>query len=102
MYICLCMLNESNIHIYACNKSILHIYKYNKFKYTNCWYKIQLDSPSVCLNGRLNSRLACLILFRTVPFRPFRPFFPFFDRLNGQPFNFLFTPKQNSLPPFTV
>ena len=36
MYICLYILEELNIHIYACNKSILHIYKYNKFKYTNC------------------------------------------------------------------
>jgi len=35
MYIYLCMLEESNIHIYVSNKSILHIYKYNKFKYTN-------------------------------------------------------------------
>jgi len=57
MYICLCMLEESNICIHACNKSSVHIYKYNKFKYTNCWYKIQPDSPGVCLNGRLNSYL---------------------------------------------
>ena len=36
MYICLCMLEESNVHIYACNKLGVHIYIYNKFKYTNC------------------------------------------------------------------
>ena len=48
-------------------------------------YKTELDLPRVCLN----SCLARLILFISVPFRPFRPFFPpFFDRLNGQPFNF--------------
>jgi hypothetical protein len=60
MYIYLCMLEESNIHIYACNKSSVYIYKYNKFKYTNYWCKIQLDLPGVCLNVRLNSRLARL------------------------------------------
>ena len=51
-------------------------------------YKIELDLPRVHLNSRLNSCLARLILFISVPFRPFRPFSPFFDRLNGQPFNF--------------
>ena len=65
-------------------------------------YKIELDLPRVRLNGRLNSCLARLMLFISVPFRPFRSFFPFFDRLNGQPFNFRLPPKQNSLPMFTV
>jgi len=62
-------------------------------------YKIELDLPHVRLNGRLNSCLAHLMLFISVPFRPF---FPFFDCLNGQPFNFCLPPKQNSLPSFTV
>ena len=62
-------------------------------------HKTKLDLPRVRLNGRLNSCLARLMLFISVPFRPF---FPFFDRLNGQPFNFRLPPKQNSLPPFTV
>ena len=65
-------------------------------------YKTELDLPRVRLNNRLNSYLARLIPFISVPFRPFRPFFPFFDRLNGQPCNFCLPPKQNSLPPFTV
>jgi len=65
-------------------------------------YKTKLDLPRVRLNSHLNSCLARLILFISVPFRPFRPFFPFFDRLNGQPFNFRLPPKQNSLPPFIV
>ena len=65
-------------------------------------YKTELDLPRVRLNSRLNSYLARLIQFISVPFRLFRPFFPFFDRLNGQPFNFCLPPKQNSLPPFTV
>ena len=66
-------------------------------------YKTELDLPRIRLNSRLNSCLARLILFISVPFRPFRPFFPvFFYRLNGQPFNFRLPPKQNSLPPFTV
>ena len=62
-------------------------------------YKTELDLPRVRLNGRLNSCLARLMLFISVPFSPF---FLFFDRLNGQPFNFRLPPKQNSLPPFTV
>ena len=61
-------------------------------------YKTKLDLPRV----RLNSCLARLMLFISVPFRPFRPFFPFFNCLNGQPFNFRLPPKQNSLPPFIV
>jgi len=61
-------------------------------------YKTELDLPRVRLNGRLNSCLARLMLFISVPFRPF---FPFFYRLNSQPFNFRLPPKQNSLPPFT-
>ena len=65
-------------------------------------YKTELDLPRVRLNGRLDSCLARLILFISVPFRLFRPFSLFFDRLNGQPFNFRLSPKQNSLPPFTV
>ena len=65
-------------------------------------YKTELDLPRVRLNNRLNSCLAHLILFISVPFRPFRPIFLFFDHLNGQPFNFRLPPKQNSLPPFTV
>ena len=65
-------------------------------------YKTELDLPRVRLNGRLNSCLAHLMLFISVPFRPFRPFFPFFDRLNGQPFNFRLPPIHNTLPPFTV
>ena len=65
-------------------------------------YKTGLDLPRVHLNSRLNSCLARLMLFISVPFRPFRPFLKFFDRLNGQPFNFRLSPKQNSLPPFTV
>ena len=66
-------------------------------------YKTELDLPRVRLNSRLNSCLARLIQFISVPFRLFRPFFPFFfDRLNGQPFNFRLPPKQNSLPPFTI
>ena len=44
-------------------------------------YKTELDLPRVRLNGRLNSCLARLMLFISVPFRPFRPFFLFFDRL---------------------
>ena len=59
-------------------------------------YKTELDLPRVRLNGRLNSCLARLMMFISVPFRPF------FHRLNGQPFNFRLPPKQNSLPPFTV
>ena len=62
-------------------------------------YKTELDLPRVRLNGRLNSCLARLMLFISIPFRPF---FSFFDRLNGQPFNFHLPLKQNSLPPFTV
>ena len=61
-------------------------------------YKTELDLPRVRLNNRLNSCLARLMLFISVPFRPFRPLF---DRLNGQPFNFHLPSKQNSLPPFT-
>ena len=61
-------------------------------------YKTELDLPRV----RLNSCLARLMLFISVPFKPFRPFFPVFDRLNGQPFSFRLPPKQDSLPPFTV
>ena len=53
-------------------------------------YKTELDLPRVRLNSRLNSCLARLIQFISVPFRPFRPFSPFFDRLNSQPFNFRF------------
>ena len=64
-------------------------------------YKTKLDLPRVRLNSRLNSCLARLIQFISVPFRPFRPFFLFFDRLNGQPFNFCLLPKQDSLPLFT-
>jgi len=62
-------------------------------------YKTELDLPRVRLNGRLNSRLARLMMFISVPFRPF---FPFFDRLNGQPFNFRLPSKQNSLPLFAI
>ena len=58
-------------------------------------YRTKLDLPRV----HLNSRLARLMLFISVPFRPFPPFF---YRLNGQPFNFRLPPKQNSLPPFTI
>ena len=66
-------------------------------------YKTELDLPRVCLNSRLNSCLAHLMLFISVPFRPFRPFFLiFFDRLNGQPFNFRLPPKQDSLSSFIV
>ena len=65
-------------------------------------YKTELDLPRVRLNSRLNSCLANLMLFISVPFRSFRPFFPFFDHLNSQPFNFRLPPKQNSLPPFTI
>ena len=62
-------------------------------------YKTELDLPRV----RLNSCLARLMLFISVPFRPFRPFSLFFHRLNGQPFNFRLPPKQNSYHrlPFT-
>ena len=62
-------------------------------------YKTEQDLPRVRLNNRLNSCLARLILFISVPFRPF---FLFFDHLIGQPFNFHLLPKQNSLPPFTI
>ena len=65
-------------------------------------YKTELDLPRVRLNSHLNSCLAHLIPFISVPFRPFRPFFLFFDHLNGQPFSFRLPPKQNSLPPFIV
>ena len=65
-------------------------------------YKTELDLHRVRLNNRLNSCLARLMLFISVPFRPFRLFFHFFDCLNGQPFNFRLPPKQNSLPPFTI
>ena len=65
-------------------------------------YKTELDLPRVRLNSRLNNCLARLIKFISVSFRPFRPFSPFFDRLNGQPFNFRLSAKQNSLPSFTV
>ena len=41
-------------------------------------YKTELDLPRVRLNGRLNSRLARLMLFISVPFRLFKPFFPVF------------------------
>ena len=58
-------------------------------------YKTELDLSRIRLNSSLNSCLARLMLFISVPFRPFRPFF---DRLNGQPFNFRLPPKQNSLP----
>ena len=53
-------------------------------------HKTKLDLPRVRLNGRLNSCLARLMLFISVPFRPF---FPIFDRLNDQPFNFCLPPK---------
>ena len=62
-------------------------------------YKTELDLPRVRLNSRLNSCLARLIMFISVPFRLF---FSIFYCLNGQPFNFRLPPKQNSLPPFTV
>ena len=95
------MRKKPNIDIYACNISSVHIYKYNKLIQIYP-YKTELDLSRVRLNGCLNSCLARLMLFISVPFRPFRPFFPFFDRLNGQPFNFRLPPKQNSLPPFTI
>ena len=38
-------------------------------------YKTELDLPRVRLNGRLNSCLARLMLFISIPFRPFRHFF---------------------------
>ena len=50
-------------------------------------FKTELDLPRVRLNSRLNSCLARLMLFISVPFRPF------FDRLNGQAFNFRLPPK---------
>ena len=65
-------------------------------------YKTELDLPRVHLNNRLNSCLARLMLFISIPFKPFRPFFPFFYRLNGQLFNFRLLPKQDSLPPFII
>ena len=94
---------KPNIDIYAGNISSVHIYKYNKLKYTNLSIQNRTDLLRIRLNNRLNSCLARLMLFISVPFRPFRPFFAdFFDRLNGQPFNFRLPPKQDSLPLFTV
>ena len=101
------------IYIYACEKNQIEIFMhvtYQVYTFINIInlsiqidpYKTELDLPRICLNGHLNSCLARLMPFISVPFRPFRSFFPFFDRLNGQPFNFCLPPKQNSLPPFTV
>ena len=98
---------------YACKKNQIYIFMhvtYQVYIFINIInlsiqiypYKTKLDLPRVRLNSRLNSCLARLMLFISVPFRPFRPFFSFFDRLNGQPFNFRLPPKQNTLPPFTV
>ena len=43
-------------------------------------YETELDLPRVRLNGRLNSCLARLMLFISVPFRPFFPVFLPFKR----------------------
>ena len=59
-------------------------------------YKTELDLA----RARLNSCLARLMLFISVPFRPFKPFSRFLT-LNGQPLNFRLPHNQNSLPPFT-
>jgi hypothetical protein len=69
---------ESNIHIYACNKSSVHIYKYNNLSIQIYTCKTQLDLTRVRLNSRLNSCLVRLIPFIPVPFRLFKPFFPVF------------------------
>ena len=76
MYIDLCMYkkNQINIFLHVTNQVYIFMNIIN-LSIQIYPYKTELDLPRVRLNDRLNSCLARLMLFISVPFKPFFPVF---------------------------